>query len=100
MDFIKRETVCEELNDIGGCGADPNSWADGWDRAISAAIKIVKDTPAADVAPVRHGHWIFGTTNGHSWQKCSECCVLQSGQTLCFSYCPNCGAKMDGGEEK
>ena len=52
MDFIKRETVCEELNDIGGCGADPNSWADGWDRAISAAIKIVKDTPAADAFEV------------------------------------------------
>ena len=49
-----------------------------------------------DAARVKHGHWIFGATNGHSWQKCSECCVLQQGQTLCFSYCPNCGSRMVG----
>ena len=41
------------------------------------------------------GKWIFGETMGHSWMKCSECCKSQDGQTLCFTYCPNCGAKMD-----
>ena len=40
------------------------------------------------------GKWIFGETLGHSWMKCSECCKSQDGQTLCFTYCPNCGAKM------
>lgn len=44
---------------------------------------------------VKHGHWIFGQTMGHSWMKCSECCVSQGGQTATFTYCPNCGAKMD-----
>ena len=48
-----------------------------------------------DVEPVKHGRWIFGETMGHSWMKCSECCVSQSGQTATFTYCPNCGAKMD-----
>lgn len=52
-----------------------------------------------EVEPVRHGHWIFGETMGHSWMKCSECCVSQSGQTLTFTYCPNCGARMDGGKD-
>lgn len=51
-----------------------------------------------DAVPVRHGKWIFGNTLGHSWMKCSECCVSQDGQTLCFSYCPNCGARMDEDE--
>lgn len=41
------------------------------------------------------GHWIFGTAIGHAWMKCSNCCVSQSGQTGCWSYCPNCGASMD-----
>ena len=41
------------------------------------------------------GKWIFGETLGHSWMKCSECCKSQDGQTLCFTYCPNCGAKME-----
>ena len=73
-----------------------DDYIDGFSDGISAAIKELEAFPTANVEPVRHGYWIFGATNGHSWQKCSECCVLQNGQTLCFSYCPNCGAKMDG----
>ena len=41
------------------------------------------------------GHWIFGSTNGNSWMKCSQCLVSQDGQTACFSFCPNCGASME-----
>ena len=44
-------------------------------------------------------HWVFGNTMGHSWMKCSECCVSQSGQTGCWTYCPNCGAEMKGKTE-
>ena len=73
-----------------------DDYIDGFSDGISAAIKELEAFPTADVAPVKHGHWIFGATNGHSWQKCSECCVLQQGQTLCFSYCPNCGSRMVG----
>jgi hypothetical protein len=57
------------------------------------------DAPTIDAEPIRHGHWIFGQTMGHSWMKCSECCVSQGGQTATFTYCPNCGAKMDEVEE-
>lgn len=60
---------------------------------------VIEDIPAADVEKVKHGRWIFGQTMGHSWMKCSECCVSQGGQTATFTYCPNCGAKMDGGSE-
>ena len=56
--------------------------------------------PTVDAVPVvRHGRWILGQTMGHSWMKCSECCVSQDGQTATFTYCPNCGAKMDGGAD-
>ena len=58
------------------------------------ARRMIEELPSAQ--PVRHGKWIFGSTLGHSWMKCSECCVSQDGQTLCFSYCPNCGTRMDG----
>ena len=58
----------------------------------------LENAPPVDAEPVRHGHWIFGETMGHSWMKCSECCVSQSGQTATFTYCPNCGAKMDEDE--
>ena len=53
--------------------------------------------PAADVAPVVHGHWVekekytFGIM-----YDCSLCenRILDNGHP--WNYCPNCGAKMDG----
>lgn len=50
--------------------------------------------------PERTGKWIFGHTLGYSWMKCSECLVSQDGQTACFSYCPCCGARMEGEEHE
>lgn len=46
-DLIKRSEVWQALHNIGGCGADPDSWADGWDKAIDAAIEAVEKLPAA-----------------------------------------------------
>ena len=45
--------------------------------------------PAADVEPVKHGEW-FGTV-------CTACGESTSFYYDC-DYCPNCGAKMDGGD--
>ena len=61
--------------------------------------------PAADVEPVRHGHWKKSkgyerpTENGfvHDDRYVCDCC----GWGCCcetkldFNFCPNCGAKMD-----
>ena len=59
--------------------------------------------PAADVVPVRHGHWIewaefFGreTDKKNLGVFCSQCRLYADNG---FDYCPNCGAKMDGGEK-
>ena len=68
------------------------------DENLDVMLEIA-NFPAADVAPVVHGRWIFGDTMGRSWMKCSKCLKAQSGQTACFSYCPNCGATIDGGDE-
>lgn len=54
--------------------------------------------PAVDAVPVVHGRWIYGITLNHEWRKCSECLVSQD-IFGCFTYCPNCGAKMDGGKD-
>ena len=47
---------------------------------------------------VRHGRWIEGEMSHDmlSVWKCSECGLRMNGKT--WRYCPNCGAKMDGGE--
>ena len=56
----------------------------------------LEELPVANVRENVPAHWIFGETMGHPWMKCSSCCVSQEGQTLTFTYCPNCGAYMQG----
>lgn len=62
----------------------------------------LKCLPAADVAEVRHGRWI-PVTNGRGGSECNQCHAYapsyQSGAEYNSPYCPNCGAKMDGGED-
>lgn len=68
-------------------------YGDGCDFGFSrGAIKSAINTiPAAEVAPVVHGRWIKGPSNPY----CSECFVECRDET---PFCPNCGAKMDGGD--
>ena len=64
---------------------------------IADAKRVLEDMDAADVAPVAHGKWGDNGIVGSMLVKCSVCgfdCGANS-----FSYCPNCGAKMDGGNE-
>lgn len=70
--------------------------------------KMIELLPAADVAEVKHGKWIWDP-NGMDWGlgtwQCSECACRNNNlpmnnriNPLVFSgskYCPNCGAKMD-----
>ena len=70
-----------------------NAYAIGWNNAIDA---IIDNAPTVDATEVMHGKWIWGESNHLEWMKCSECLKSQT-PNLCFTYCPNCGAKMDGG---
>lgn len=56
-------------------------------------IVIPKDTPAADVAPVVHAKW-YPLGSAPDLVLCSKC---GDWNTYEAKYCPNCGAKMDGG---
>ena len=90
---------------------------------------IVDEIPTADVAPVRHGRWIYEVHKENTnfrWNvtaECSECCdnrkeiwggffpnvpdciardvALQSVKQIKLdNYCPHCGAKMDEKEDE
>ena len=80
-EYIERESVLMKLMQDGCCTKN---------------LQSISDMPAADVAPVVHGHWIekekysFGIM-----YDCSLCDnrILDNGYS--WNYCPNCGAKMD-----
>ena len=68
-------------------------------NGIESVLEYVENLPAADVAPVRHGHWCW---DGR-FRACSICgSYVEFTETLGAShwkYCPHCGAKMYGGED-
>lgn len=87
-EYIKRETAVRAVMAA--------KWGDGSDGAM--AMEIVASAPAADVAPVRHGWWIYDKKAQRPY--CSVCKGYFYGATNSpMSYCPNCGTKMDGSKE-
>ena len=60
----------------------------------------IEDASDVEVIEVRHGKWTFaGYTayNGAPYKICSLCKNVYLVEDTVFNYCPNCGAKMDGG---
>ena len=73
-----------------------------FNMGLKCAIRDVKSQPAADVAPVVHGHFVHDGprfSGGVDWWHCSSCGRVASGVETRFCYCPFCGAKMDGDTE-
>jgi hypothetical protein len=68
---------------------------------FKAMFKRIDSAPAADVAPVVHGRWLYKRLVVFDYIKdlyrCSECNTIWDAES---NYCPNCAAKMDlkGGE--
>lgn len=73
----------------------------GWNDCRRYFVQIIESQTAADVAPVVHGRWIRFKEHDSCYvhMRCSECSAYWSDPSHAdsFRYCPNCGAKMDGG---
>ena len=62
--------------------------------------KAVEETPTIDTVPVVHGRWNPSPYTKRR-AKCSNCEVSRDIYTqIAWNYCPNCGAKMDGGAQE
>nr|DAF37124.1 MAG TPA: DNA-directed RNA polymerase II subunit [Caudoviricetes sp.] len=93
-EYIDREEYCEKH-----CRCS-NEYCDKESCPIWKA-------PAADVAPVVHGKWLRVDDDWNSLTTiqcpiCSEEWCFETDDDvslLNYKYCPNCGAKMDGGNE-
>ena len=95
-EYINREALYEKAYWHGEHPDVGNPFPDGVD-AID--IKDVDAIPAADVAPVRHGRWECGKpcpVCGENRFKGLDADIWADWEP---PYCPNCGAKMDGGAD-
>ena len=90
--YIKRDTAIRAVMAA--------KWVDGSDGAM--AMEIVASPPTAHVAPVVHGRWERDADGDWYCTNCDEVvAICESGRERTYRkpYCPNCGAKMDGGAE-
>ena len=90
-DYVKRSDVHRAFQP---------KYAPAINRTFAAMIDSV---PAADVVEVRHGKWInaypeIEPNPMFMYGICSVCGFEQSVSDK-LKYCPNCGAKMDGGQD-
>ena len=79
--LFKNGIICVE-NELGHCVCE--FYAD--------------DAPTVDAVEVVHGHM-------EEIEPCQitvdrQCCLCGTPMGKCDNYCPSCGAKMDGGNEK
>jgi PHP family Zn ribbon phosphoesterase len=96
-EFINRKSLKERFRNINVIGRD-------------GIVQRIEEEPTADVVEVRRGEWEHFTelevkqTSGkipipkkYLHGQCSNCnhCFIMLNKKH-FSYCPNCGAKMDG----
>lgn len=62
---------------------------------IESVIEYAEHLPTADVVEVKHGEWI--TLEAEIGLYSCSLCGHKILRAEC-NYCPNCGAKMDGGK--
>lgn len=100
-DLISRKAMLEAIDERERIAKKymPDIQDDELRPTLQSIREFVRNRPAVDAEPVRHG-------------KCELCgrgkqikaftvlpeCGLQCGPSIMARYCPNCGAKMDGGD--
>ncbi len=114
-DLISREPlkICKHSNGYGYCSLYDQYCVEGpcKSEALIEYVPVVHGSPVYHNRPARYEHYemVQQTENGEPLYKrqyytlqdnpvayCSEC-----GKRMCSrftSFCPNCGAKMDGGD--
>ena len=93
-EYIDREAIMEDINDLKQSPWYNDDTGFGTKQARQDGVKcvvelIINPAPIEDVAEVRHGEWI----NHNTYVECSLCGAMPYNHS---TYCPECGAKMDG----
>lgn len=92
-DLISRQAAIEAIGEVHPL-----------DYNGQAILTRLKELPTID--PVKHGKWVKREGSDWEWAQeynCSECRkyrLVVTPKEWEWNYCPNCGAKMDGGEDE
>ena len=118
-EYIEREALIKACKKIIHDRWNETTAPVSWSHAYADFIDDINNQPSADVAPVRHGHWIYQSSRKFINTDVSEeklqkeilgyggrvvlnlqCSVCRKVTMVCnsisYEYCPHCGAKMDG----
>lgn len=64
-----------------------------------AFLELVDNAPTVDAVEVVHGRWEPYAIQPNGFVGSYRCAACGNASINDSNYCPNCGAKMDGGNE-
>lgn len=109
-EYICREAVVRYLKGYSEKECNSNSpYGMITSSVLNKAERALSEMPAADVQPVKKGHWYHNTSkyiselDAYFIQACCSCCGKYSDRVDLYAtimsneMCSHCGAKMDGG---
>ena len=109
-DLISRRALLEAIDERERIARKyvPDIQDDELRPTLQSIREFVRNRPAVDAEPVRHGTWEMrrktiktgiATLTG-TYPTCSLCGHAEFGMDKSTPYCPNCGAKMDGEDNR
>ena len=96
--FLHKGEMCLKTEYIADWGIEAYIVSSGevlWGNAKTAEERNNLDVTPIEAEPVRHGRWDYYSS---TMQECSVC--KRHTPRHRYTFCPHCGAKMDGGETK
>jgi len=73
---------------------------------IGTVGELIAKQPTIEAEPVRHGRWVSEKVRKPNWKgvehdyfQPNSCSVCHTGFSVRTNFCPNCGARIDGGAE-
>ena len=98
-DLIRRSKLLEKKCLIRG-HLDTGSTCPSKVKAVP--VDVIEREPAVDAVPVRHGRLVNANRRAKTYQRiCTVCGGIAyfCGVGCSYKYCPNCGARMEGGDK-
>ena len=97
-EYIRREDALRAVQRQRGANRSPAQ-----NEMLNRIKTDIIRAPAADVAPVVHEKWLLDRWPSWPHRECSRCKIMipitKEVPDQYWQYCPNCGARMDGGNE-